>query len=74
MARVGGAGFELGYEVEIERAGVVVLGVDDETAAANVPAEGEEACDRVDEESGSEAVALVWVSMSSRASRATGWG
>jgi len=56
---VGGAGFEFGNEVEVEQAGVVVFGVDEETAAADVVAEGDEAGDRVDEESGSKPVAFM---------------
>ena len=56
---VGGAGFEFGDEVEVERPGVVVFGVNDESTAPNIFAEGDEAGNCVDEKSRSEPVAFV---------------
>ena len=56
---VGGAREQLGDEMEVEVAGVVGLGVDEQAATADLVAQIDEPGDHVGEQPGAEAVALV---------------
>lgn len=59
MESVSGARFEFGNEVQVEVAGLIRLGMDEQTATANVVAEAHEARDHIREQSRAEAVAFV---------------